>query len=126
LAQELAARGNPVVVLCYFGTGDPEAYGIRYVPLAFTSNVERAGNSELAPGAPLFFAVSETNLVGTYYSDHQGLDWLRSRRPVAVPGGSIYLYDLTADAEGRRRIAALLAGNGRAGDARALLVQSKP
>ncbi len=126
LARELSSRGNPPVVLAYFGTGDPEAYGIRYIPFAFITNVERLGNSVLTPGAPLFFAISETNLVGTYFSDHHGFDWLRSRRPVAVPGGSIYLYDLSSDVEGRQRIAALLAGNGRAGDARSLLVQSKP
>ncbi|HEX4048365.1 MAG TPA: hypothetical protein VH309_11050 [Elusimicrobiota bacterium] len=126
LARALAARGNPPVVLSYFGTGDPEAYGIRYVPLAFITNVERTGNAALAPGSPVIFAISQTNLVGTYYRDHHAFDWLRSRRPVAVPGGSIYLYDLTADGEARARLAALLAGTGRAGDARALLVHSPP
>jgi hypothetical protein len=126
LARELAARGNPSVVLSYFGSGDPDAYDIRYVPLAFTTNVERAGNAVLTPGAPLLFAISETNLVGTYYKDHSAFDWLRTRRPIAVPGGSIYLYDLTADADGRGRMSALLAGTGRAGDARALLGRSSP
>jgi hypothetical protein len=124
LARELAARGNPPVVLSYFGTGDPEAYNIHYIPIGFIANVERTGNAVLTSSSPLYFAISETNLVGTYYSEHHGFDWLRLRRPIAVPGGSIYLYDLTADAEGRARISALLEGAGRSGDARALLVHS--
>jgi hypothetical protein len=120
LARELAARGNPPVVLSYFGSGDPEAYGIRYVPLLLVANVERPGNAALAPGGAVLLAVSETNLVGTYYRDHALFDWLRARRPAAVAGGTIYLYDLTSDAEARTRLAALLAASGRPGDARAL------
>ncbi len=119
LARELAARGNPPVALSYFGSGDPAAYGIRYVPLLMVANVEREGNAALAPDGPLYLAVSETNLVGTYFKDHALFAWLRSRAPVAVPGGSIFLYDLTTDADARARLAALLAGLGRPGDARA-------
>ncbi|MFI5362500.1 MAG: hypothetical protein ACHQ49_11065 [Elusimicrobiota bacterium] len=126
LARQVAARGNPAIVLAYFGSGDPDAYGIRYVPLVGTTNVERQGNSHLSSSGPFLFAISETHLVGTYYVDHHAFDWLRSRRPVAVSGGSIFLYDLTSDAEGRGRVAALLGGEGRTGDAAALLVHSTP
>lgn len=125
LARELAARGNPPVVLSYFGAGDPAAYGIKYIPVGFISNVERPGNAVLSPGGPILFAVSETNLVGTYFQNHALFDWLRAREPAAVPGGSIYLYDLTADAEARAIVAAMLGGAGRAGDARVALVHSK-
>ena len=118
-ARELAARGNPPVALSYFGSGDPAAYGIRYVPLLMVANVERTGNAALTEGGPLYLAVSETNLVGTYFQDHALFSWLRSRAPAAVPGGTIYLYDLTADADARARLAALFAGLGRPGDARA-------
>jgi hypothetical protein len=126
LGRELSARGNPPIVLSYFGTGDPDAYGIKYVPLGFSTNVERPGNAVLTPNSPLFFAISETNLVGTYFKDHTLFDWLRSRRPIAVPGGSIYLYDLTSDDDARSRLSFLLAGAGRAGDARVALVHSTP
>lgn len=125
LGRALDARGNPPVVLSYFGAGDPEAYGIKYVPLAFITNVERTGNASLAAGGPVLFAISETNLVGTYFRNHQLFDWLKSRSPAAVPGGSIYLYDLTGDAEGRAILGTMLAGEGRAGDARVALVHSK-
>jgi hypothetical protein len=125
LARELSARGNPTVVLSYFGAGDPAAYGIKYVPVGFVSNVERAGNGELAPGGPVLLAVSQTNRAGVYFRNHALFDWLSSRTPAAVPGGSIYLYDLTGDDEGRAIVGALLAGAGRAGDARVALVHSK-
>lgn len=120
LARELAARGGPVVVLAYFGSGDPAAYGIHYVPLGLVANVERAGNAALTKGAPVWLAVSETNLVGTYYRDPALFGWLRARAPAAVPGGTIWLYDLSADAEARARLAGLLAGAGRPGDAAAV------
>ncbi|MBI3564938.1 MAG: glycosyltransferase family 39 protein [Elusimicrobia bacterium] len=120
LARELAARGNPPVVLAYFGGGDPAAYGIRYAPLAVVANVERPGNAALASGGPVWLAVSETNLVGTYYRDHGLFDWLSSRTPAAKPGGSIWLYDLTADADARARLSAMLAAAGRYGDALAV------
>ncbi len=117
LARELAARGNPPFVLCYFGSGDPAAYGLRYVPLGILATVTRSGNAVLERGAPVLFAVSETNLVGTYMRDPAVFDWLRSRTPAAIPGGSIWLYDLTQDREGRARLAAMLASLGRLGDA---------
>lgn len=120
LARALEARGNPPVVLAYFGSGDPAAYGLRYVPLAVVSNVERAGNAALASGGPVWLAVSETNLVGTYYRDPGLFDWLRTRAPAAKPGGSLWLYDLSADADGRARLSALLAAAGRYGDALAV------
>lgn len=112
LARELAARGNPPIVLSYFGSGDPAAYGIRYVPLAIVANVERRGNAAVGPEGPTWLAVSETNLVGTYYRDHSAFDWLRGRAPAAVAGGSIFLYDLSGDAAARSRVAAMLAAAG--------------
>ncbi|OGR46008.1 MAG: hypothetical protein A2X37_09485 [Elusimicrobia bacterium GWA2_66_18] len=118
LARELALRGNPPLVLSYFGSADPQAHGLRYVPLLFMTNTERAGNASLDPRGALLFAVSVTNLLGVYFRDHALLAWLRDRRPVALCGGSIFLYDLTADREGRARLADLLAASGRPGDAR--------
>lgn len=122
LAAELRGRGNPPVVLAYFGVDDPAARGLRYVPLGVVSNVERPGNAALETSAPLLLAVSQTNRAGVYYRDKGLFDWLRSRAPVAAPGGSIFLYDLTADAEGRARLAALLASSGRSGDAKTALL----
>lgn len=122
LAVELRARGNPVVALSYFGSDDPAARGIRYVPVAMASSVPRPGNAALEPGAPLYLAVSATNRGGVYYRNKALFSWLSSRVPAAVPGGSIFLYDLSADPEGRRRLAVLLSSSGRSSDARTAML----
>lgn len=113
LSRLLAARGNPPVILAYFGSGDPAAYGIRYIPIAVVSNVERQDQVNLTPSDPVFFAISQTNLVGTYYRDHALFDWLKTRKPLAIAGGSIFIYDLTHDVEARERLAVLFFGQGR-------------
>ncbi|MDX6767888.1 MAG: glycosyltransferase family 39 protein [Elusimicrobiota bacterium] len=122
LAAELKARGNPVVVLSYFGSDNPAAAGLRFVPLATVSSVARPGNAALEPGAPVLLAVSQTNRAAVYYRDKALFSWLATRSPVAAPGGSIFLYDLTADGEGRSRLAALLAASGRPGDAKTAML----
>ncbi|TBR19401.1 hypothetical protein EPO15_14300 [bacterium] len=111
LAAELKARGNPPVYLAYFGVADPAYYGIRYVQALANWNVPRPGDDldPAAGGGPVLFAVSATNLKGVYLSDHGLLSWLESRAPVAAPGQSILLYDLSSDLDGRRRLAELLA-----------------
>lgn len=122
LAAELKRRGDPVVVLSYFGSDDPAAAGLRYVPLAVVANVERPGNAALEEGAPVLLAVSQTNRAAVYYREKSLFAWLAARVPVAAPGGSLFLYDLTGDAEGRSRLAALLTAAGRSGDARTVML----
>jgi len=114
LARYLRARGDPPVYLSYFGTADPGAEGVRYVPVACSPHVERPGDpvDPAAQGRALF-AISATNLQGVYFADHGVFEWLKSRRPVAAFGYSIFLYDLGGDADGRRRLARLLAQLGR-------------
>lgn len=128
LAAALKARGNPPVYLAYFGVADPSYYGIRYVQALANWNVPRPGDDvdPAAAGGPVLFAVSATNLKGVYIQRHDLLAWLEARRPVAAPGESILLYDLTADADGRRRLAELLLMTGHprgAGLARSLGLQ---
>lgn len=112
--------------LSYFGSDDPAAWGIRYVPVGMYGIVPRAGEPDGAyrPGAPVLFALSETNRAAVYFARKDVFAWLASRTPVARPGWSIALYDLTADADGRERLAALLEGAGRSGDAKAVRLHS--
>lgn len=120
LARELSARGGTPVILSYFGTADPAAYGIRYVPLGMSRNITRTGNAELKSGDPVLFAVSATNKNAVYLRNKAAFAWLASRVPVARPGWSIDLYDLTGDLEARERLAAWLIAAGSSADARAL------
>lgn len=128
LAAELKARGGPPVYLAYFGVADPSYYGIRYAQALANWNVPRPGDpvDPVGESGRVLFAVSATNLKGVYLQDHGLLSWLESRVPVAAPGQSILLYDLTADADGRRRLAELLAlarHPAAAGLAKSLLLQ---
>lgn len=122
LAAELRRRGNPAVVLSYFGSDDPQARGVRYIPLGMIGGVERPGNAALEKGAPLLLAISQTNRAGVYFQDHGLWSWLGSRVPAAAPGGSLFLYDLSSDPEGRARLSALLASTGRSGDAKTAML----
>jgi 4-amino-4-deoxy-L-arabinose transferase-like glycosyltransferase len=88
--------------LCYFGTADPAAYGIRFVPLtgSYLLDVPGAGSAgwpARSPELPGYVAVSATHLQGTYLypSQREAYAFLRRKRPVAVPGGSIYVYWVT-------------------------------
>lgn len=113
LAAELKKRGNPAVYLSYFGTGDPSYYGIRYHPVAWYPIVDRR-EGLAKPDEPLLFAVSATNLQTVYFSDHGVFDWLKGRAPLAVPGGSIFLFDVS-DPAGRAGLSRLLERDGQSG-----------
>ncbi len=109
LAQELKKRGNPPIILSYFGVADPAYEGIHYFPLAFYSNIDRKDGVTLPPKTgPLFFAVSETNLQAVYFVDKNLFSWLKTRTPAFIAGNSIFVYDLTYDVSGRRILAGLL------------------
>jgi hypothetical protein len=106
LAAIMRRMGDPPVFLCYFGVADPSYYGIRYAPLGPITNVDRhEGMVRLQGSDRVLLAVSVTNLQTTYYQDHTLFDWLKARRPLIKAGRSIFLYDLTDDADGVQRLA---------------------
>jgi len=109
LGRALHEMGDPPIYLSYFGVGDPAIYGIRFVPVVRNWNVPRAGDAvDPAASGRVLFAVSATNLQANYFTDKTLLSWLKDREPIKVLGYSIFLYDLTADADARRRLAELL------------------
>ena len=109
LGAELSRLGGPPVYLSYFGTADPEAYGIRYQGIGMIDNLERVGSvSDPAASGRVLLAISATNLQSTYYKEKDAFSWLGTRKPLSVIGHAIFLYDLTRDADARRRIADFL------------------
>ncbi len=109
LAKILAARGNPPIYLSYFGVADPSAYGIDYVSIIPNWNVTRWGNAaDPAASGRVLFAISVTNLQAVYIPDRKIFSWLKELHPIETIGGSIFLYDLTENQAGRRRLAELL------------------
>ncbi|MEA2081207.1 MAG: glycosyltransferase family 39 protein [Elusimicrobiota bacterium] len=93
--------GKPPLILSYFGSGSPEYYGIRYQgclmstprhPDEKTINSEHAGKE--------YFAVSATNLQGIYlgnYGKTKPFSYFLSKKPAAICGSSIYVYDISDD-----------------------------
>lgn len=125
VAAFLKPRGNPPLVFAYFGVARPEAYGINYTPLGLVSNAELRGTgAEVCGMKEVLLAVSATNLQGTYYPDKKTFDWLKGRAPVFTAGYSIFVYDLTRDAEGLERLAALFDREGRNAEADCLYARA--
>jgi hypothetical protein len=109
LKEYMDREGLSMVYLSYFGTAPPEAYGIRYLELPSfgavdwpARPVERMPRDE--PRKML--AVSITNLQGAYLGERGPYSFFyHDRKAVAKIGYSIWIYDLTNDAEGRRHLA---------------------
>lgn len=83
----LRERGFGRVRLSYFGTGDPDYFGVDAEPVL-------AADWQLGP-RPGVYVVSVANLVrGLRQAEAHGWasDWLRSYEPVDVLGGTLYLY----------------------------------
>src|SRR5262249_52866063 len=90
-------REHPEVplALAYFGTADPAHYGIRYTNLPGGNAL---GPEPRPPSRPGVVAISATILQGLRVPG--GADPyapFRVRQPIAVLGGSIYLYALPGD-----------------------------
>jgi multisubunit Na+/H+ antiporter MnhF subunit len=76
-------QGIASVCLVYFGTAEPDYYGIRHEPLLSPEVSSRS----------CVLAVSATCLWGVYVPVEQ-FAWLRRQTPTARVGYSIYVYDL--------------------------------
>lgn len=100
------AEGNPTIYLSCFGTAPPESYGVIYqlvpptqvpVPTSTTTMVPEEGRQ--------LFAISVVPWQGLYLPDPERFRWLRERTPVARPGHSMFIYDLTEDADAHWQLA---------------------
>jgi hypothetical protein len=92
----LGERGIQEVNLCYFGTADPDAYGIRYVALPGCTTYERPVSSPKLPG---IVAISATHLAGVHHPPELRAwyrDLLARGRLVGVVGRTIHVYEVPA------------------------------
>jgi len=105
LGDYLQKKGSPKIYFSYFGCGDPGLYGIRFQPVLMATCADVGGQTDVSEEpVPEYFAVSATNRVGLYYEPHGVFAWLNQRNPVAIFMDSIWLYDLSRDAESRERL----------------------
>jgi hypothetical protein len=106
-------EGLPMIYLSYFGNAPPATYGIRYqyvlsfgglreFPFAFfPEELERR-----------VLAISVLNLQGTWFREPDLYHWLLGRTPIAKIGYSIFVYDLTGDADAHVRLATVYLRDG--------------
>ena len=93
VAEWQQAHPDTRLYLAYFGSTDPHAYGIDYVNVADGYHFSEL--PVMPMNLPGVFAISATDLQGTYAPAEMEprLAYLKDRQPLAVLGGSIYLYD---------------------------------
>jgi len=111
LANFLDRSGRPEVVLSYFGTASPRTYGITYQDF-FSYN--RSGRREehlnsLAPRREVF-VISANLLQCLFVADKHYYDWLKRKRPIATPGHSLFVYDITDDGDTHLRLGLIYLG----------------
>lgn len=96
--------------LSYFGTARPEYYGLKYIPIAFSSDIPRSKvpGSDPTKERRILLAVSATNYQHTFGEDKTIWSFLRDRTAIRTFGYSIFLYDLTDDPEALSTLAELL------------------
>lgn len=106
LKADLAQWDDPVIYLSYAGTARPEAYGIRHERLPGWGQFHSPSADRVDPKGRILVAVSVSNLQGTYLPDPATYRWLLAREPVSRTDDSIWVFDVTGDAEAIGRLQA--------------------
>jgi hypothetical protein len=107
LKAYMQAEDLPIIYLSYFGTAPPGYYGIRYQFVPGTWPLKWPPPADKVPrdAARKILAISVYNLQDVGAAHDPLFRWLRARQPVAKIGYSIFVYDLTEDAEGLAELA---------------------
>jgi hypothetical protein len=112
LRRFLDAEGVDAVRLASFGPTPPGRYGIRYQPLpSFDRHAEDTVHRE-GFGERELLVVSAYDLMGIDPSMRRTYAWLREREPIARPGYSFFVYDVTDDLEAQRKLVRLYQEDG--------------
>jgi 4-amino-4-deoxy-L-arabinose transferase-like glycosyltransferase len=86
-----------------YGPVPPGSFGIRYRALPGYANIDPPPQGVEIPKR-VIVAVSASNLQGIYLTPPNPYAFLLQRRPVAIVGGCIWVFDLTEDATGREEL----------------------
>jgi hypothetical protein len=109
LRSFMVSERIPMIYCAFTGNSDPWYYGVNYQYVQGTGNLDNAKRRpvRMPEGAPReLFAISPMVLHAVHISDHHLYDWLLQRRPVAQPGRTYLVYDITRDPESHAMIAA--------------------
>ena len=110
LKRYLDAEGVPMIYCAFTGNSDPWYYGVRYQYVPGSGNMRNSKErpARMPPDAPReLFAINAMVLHSLHFSDHHLYDWLSVRKPIARPGWSWFVYDITKDTEAHAWLAAL-------------------
>jgi 4-amino-4-deoxy-L-arabinose transferase-like glycosyltransferase len=110
LKRYLDSQGVPMIYCAFTGNSDPWYYGVRYQYAPGSGNMRSSKErpAHMPPDAPReLFAINAMVLHSLHFSDPHLYDWLLDRTPIARPGWSWFVYDITGDADAHAYIAAL-------------------
>jgi len=106
LKKYMDRHGLDMVYLSYFGTAPPGEYGIRFQEAPSFGAVDWPAREvqHLPRDGRQVLAISVTNLQGAYLGEPGPYKSFYDREPLAKIGYSIWIYDLTGDAEAQRQL----------------------
>lgn len=100
LKEWMDANNHQSVKLSWFGTADPNYYGIEYEPLpGLTRHFDLWWDLPFDPQNPEpgVYAISVSNLWELPLEEKKVFPWFRAREPDAVIGYSIHIYNVDVD-----------------------------
>jgi tetratricopeptide (TPR) repeat protein len=112
LRKFLQQEERPEIILAYFGSASPRAYNITYQNLSsynLSGRKEDTVNS-LYPKKE-YFVISINIFKGLVLSNRNMFSWLEDRPVVKKIGYTLYLYDITRDAEAHYELGRLYGGD---------------
>ena len=110
LRRYMEAENLPLIYCAYSGNADPWYYGVRYQYAPGSGNLDNAKQRpvRVPDGQPReVLAVSAMVLHSVHFTDTEVWAPLRRQKPIAMPGYSFLVYDITRNAEAHAYIAAL-------------------
>ena len=110
LRRYVEAQNLPLIYCAYAGNTDPWDYGVRYQYAPGSGNLEisRERPVRVPEGLPReLLAVSAMVLHSVQFTDNEVWAPLRLREPIATPGYSFMVYDITRNADAHAYMAAL-------------------
>ncbi len=110
LRRYVESENLPTIYCAYSGNGDPWYYGVRYQYAPGSGNLDNAKERpvRVPEGLPReLLAVSAMVLHSVHFTDTEVWAPLRRQKPIAMPGYSFFVFDITRNADAHAYIAAL-------------------
>jgi Dolichyl-phosphate-mannose-protein mannosyltransferase len=113
LAAYVQAQQLPIIYLSYFGNLPFDVYPFRFQYVPSIGSQERLPTDRVPATVPReLLAISVMNLHGAFFKDHDRYKWLLNTPPLIKIGYSIFVYDITRDADAHLRLAGIYAEDG--------------